>query len=67
MLLKDKEFTSGIWSGRSNVENEVGLRDTGLESGLHDMWGGGLGDDRSSYPTKHCRAKIGEYDPESET
>ena len=67
MLLKDKEFTSGIWSGRSNVENEVGLRGTGLESGLHDMWSGGLGDDRSSHPTKHCRAKIGEYDPESET
>ena len=67
MLLKGKEFTNEIWSGRSNVENEVGLRGAGRESGLHDMRSGDLGGYRLNCPKKHCRAKIGELDLESQT
>ena len=67
MLLKGKEFTNEIWSGRSNVENEVGLHGAGRESGLHDMRSGDRGGCRLNCPKKHCRAKIGEHSPESQT
>ena len=67
MLLQVKEFTNEIWSGRSNVENEVGLHGAGRESGLHGMRSGDLGGCRLNCPKKHCRAKIGEHSPESQT
>ena len=67
MLLKGKEFTNEIWSGRSNVENQVGRHGAGLESGLHDMRNGDRGGCRLNCPQKHCRAKVGEHDPENQT
>ena len=50
----------------SNVENEIGLHGVDLENGLHDRRNGDLGDCRLSCPKRHCRAKIGEHDRESQ-
>ena len=51
----------------SSVENEVGLHGAGLENGLRDGKIGDLDGCRLSCPKKHCRAKIGEHDLESQT
>ena len=50
----------------SNVENEIGLHGVDLENGLHDRRNGDLGDCRLSCPKRHCRARIGEHDRESQ-
>ena len=51
----------------SSVENEVGLHGAGLENGLRNGKIGDLDGCRLSCPKKHCRAKIGEHDLESQT
>ena len=50
----------------SNVENEIGLHGADLENGLRDRRNGDLDDCRLSCPKRHCRAKIGEHDRESQ-